>query len=113
MDLAEKLGGIILARLGTTPEAAREWVSGVVGWIKETRDQVVGARTGFTEAVAHFDDRLDAVEARLESIAGALKVERSGLAERIALNLSNINPTDYETLLPVVKRVLNGHDDHA
>ena len=93
MDLADKLGGMLLARLGSTPEQAREWVSGIVAKVVETHDQVMGARLGFGQGVQHFDDRLDAIEARLESIAAALRLDiEDELAKR---------------------KLANGSDDHA
>jgi len=74
-DLAEKLGSMIVSRLGTTPDQVREFVGQAYAWLKETHANVIGAKAGFQETVRRFDDRLDAIEARLESIHRLLKLE--------------------------------------
>lgn len=64
MDLA----GLIVQKLGIDPTALRNALNQIVNDARIVRDNVLAGKSGFQEAVAHFDKRFRIIENELADI---------------------------------------------
>ena len=62
MNLAE----MIIAKLGIDPNELRTAVTRALGDAHTVKTEVLAAKQGFMDIVTHFDQRFDALNARLD-----------------------------------------------
>jgi hypothetical protein len=74
MNLAEQIATRILAGMGMTPKQVYDSYTGFINDARAIKFGVLGARQGFSEAVSHFNARLDVLETHQRAIMVALDI---------------------------------------
>lgn len=74
MTLAENFAQRLLAGLGAKPEEIRRGWLGFLRDAEMVREGVLGARQGFSDAINHFNARLDVIERNQRAIMVVLCV---------------------------------------
>ena len=68
MNLAEQFASRILGALNVTPEQIREGFNGIVRDAALVRDEIIAAKKGFGATAVHFDQRLTALESKIDRL---------------------------------------------
>lgn len=68
MNLAEQFASRILGALNVTPEQIREGFNGIVRDAALVRDEIIAAKKGFGATAVHFDQRLTALETKIDRL---------------------------------------------
>lgn len=84
--LAENFANRLLAGIGASPAQIKAGWDGFLRDASIIRDGVLGARQGFTDAIGHFNARLDTLERNQRAIMVALAVSPLETNPLISLN---------------------------
>ena len=68
MNLAEQFASRILGALNVTPDQIREGFNGIVRDAALVRDEIIAAKKGFGATAVHFDQRLTALETKIDRL---------------------------------------------
>jgi len=68
VNLAEQFASRILGALNVTPDQIREGFNGIVRDAALVRDEIIAAKKGFGATAVHFDQRLTALESKIDRL---------------------------------------------
>lgn len=84
--LAENFANRLIAGLGVKPEQIRDGVAGFLRDTSTVAQEVLAAKQGFTDAIGHFNARLDIIEGNQRAIMAALALTPNEPNPLICLN---------------------------
>lgn len=68
MNIAEQFASRILGALNVPPDQIRDGFNGIVRDAALVRDEIIAAKKGFGATAVHFDQRLTALESKIDRL---------------------------------------------